>query len=218
MEGFTLVETMVAIGFFSLLSLAIFSTITSANAILRMQTLNAGINQGGMQLLRSLAREIAESSPVADQSHLSVTSDPNPNPDYPPYSNVRFQVPIDLDGDGDLVDTADPTEALTQLVKWGAYRFVRTPQAQSWLNGWVRYRVVNGQLLREILESSNGAILATDIIVLEDALEFNITQVSTNRYGIVLTIGKQDTIGQKGPTARTYQTTFDGDVMLRNGG
>jgi hypothetical protein len=159
-----------------------------------------------MQLLRSIGREIQESSPVADQSHLILTTaDGN--------SIATFQIPVDWDLDGDVVQSA-----LTQTVEWGAYRFVRTPQAQSWLNGWVRYRVVNGQLLREILPSSNGAILATDIIVPEDVLEFHITQVSPNRYGIVLTIEKKDTIGQKGHSVRTYQTMFDGDVMLRNGG
>jgi hypothetical protein len=198
---------MVAVGFFSLLSLAIFSTITSANAILRMQTLNADINQGGMQMLRSIGREILEGNPAADQSHLILTTDANGN------SIVTFQVPVDWDADGDVVQNT-----LTQTVEWGAYRFVRTPEAQSWLNGWVRYRVVNGQLLREILESSNGAVLASDSIIPRDALAFQITPASAKRYDILLTIGKQDAIGQKGTFVRTYQTTFDADVMIRNGG
>lgn len=206
-KGFTLTETVIAVLFFSLLSFALFSTISSANSILRMQTLNAGINQGGMQLLRSIGREILESSPVADQSHLILTADAVAN------SIATFQVPVDWDNDGDVVQNA-----LSQAVEWGAYRFVREPQRQSWLNGWVRYSVVNSRLLREVLASSNGAALATDIIVPRDVLEFQITQISTRRYSIVLTIGKIDAIGQKGADARTYQTTFDGNVLLRNGG
>lgn len=207
-RGFTLAEIAIAVLFFSLLSLAIFSTISSANTILRMQTLNASINQGGMQMLRSIGREILESSPVADQSHLIP-----PALDINNNSIVTFQVPVDWDNDGDVVQSA-----LTQNVEWGAYRSVREPQEQSWLNGWVRYRVVNNRLLREILDSSDGVVLATDIIVPRDVLEFRVTQISARRYSIVLRIGKTDSIGQKGANARTYQTTFDGNVMLRNGG
>jgi hypothetical protein len=94
----------------------------------------------------------------------------------------------------------------------------RDEVTRSWLNGWVRYRVLNRQLLREILQSANGTVLATDIIVPADVTAFQITQVSTNRYRIALTIAKADTIGQKGATARTFQTTFGGNILLRNGG
>lgn len=206
--GFTLADVVIATLFFSLLALALFSTISSANIILRMQTLNAGINQGGMQLLRSIGREILESSPAPDQSHLiPPVLDANNN------SIITFQVPVDWDNDEDVVQTT-----LTQTVEWGAYRVVREPQNQSWLNGWVRYRVVNGQLLREILTAANGTVLATDIIVPQDVLKFEISQISAKRYSILLTIGKADLIGQKGADARTYQTTFNGNVMLRNGG
>lgn len=205
-RGVTLIEIMIASAFFSLLSFALFSTISSAGTILQMQTLSAGINQGGMQLLRSIGREIAESSPVADQSHLILATDASSN------SVVTFQVPTDWDNDGDVVQST-----LSQTVEWGAYRSVREPQQQSWQNGWVRYRVVNGQLLREVLNSSNGTVLATDILVPRDVLSFQITLVN-RRVSIVLTIRKTDTVGQKGANARTYQATFDGDVLLRNGG
>jgi type II secretory pathway component PulJ len=205
-RGVTLIEIMIASMFFSLLSFALFSTITSAGTILQMQTLSAGINQGGMQLLRSIGREIAESSPVADQSHLILATDASGN------SIATFQVPVDWDNDGDVVQSV-----LTQTLEWGAYRSVREPQQQSWLNGWVRYRVVNGQLLREVLTSSSGTVLATDILVPRDVLTFRATLVS-RRISIILTIRKTDTIGQKGANARTYQATFDGDVLLRNGG
>lgn len=205
-RGFTLAEVVIASVFLSLLSFAVFASISSANTILQMQTLNAGINQGGMQLIRSISREIAESSPVADNSHLVLSTDAALN------SIVRFQVPVDWDGDNDVVQNA-----LNPAVEWGAYRFVREPQQQSWLNGWVRYRVVNNQLLREILQTANGAILTTDIIVPRDVLAFQVT-LNSNRVTIILTIRKSDTIGQKGSQIRTYQTTFDQDVFLRNGG
>jgi type II secretory pathway component PulJ len=205
-QGLTLIEVIIASMFFSLLSLALFAAISSASNILQMQTLNAGINQGGMQLIRSISREIAESSPVADQSHLIITTDASAN------NVVTFQVPVDWDNDGDVVQ-----DALSPVVEWGAYRFVREPQQQSWLNYWVRYRVVNNQLLREILPSSNGEVLATDVIVPDSVLAFTVT-LNNRRAVILLTIRKTDTVGQKGANARTYQTTFDGDVLLRNGG
>lgn len=207
-RGFTLAEVVIAAAFFSLLSLAIFSTVSSASTILQMQILHAGINQGGTQMLRSIAREIAESSPIADQSHLIL---PIPT-DASNNSIVTFQVPVDWDGDTDVVQNA-----LSPTVEWGAYRYVRKPLQQSWLNGWVRYRVSNSQLLREVLTSSNGTVLATDIIVPSDVMLFNVT-LNNRRVSILLTLRKTDTINQKGATARTYQTTFDGDVLLRNGG
>lgn len=205
-RGFTLAEVIIASAFFSLLSLAVFSTISSASTILQMQILHAGINQGGTQMLRSIGREIAESSPVADQSHLLLTTDVSNN------STVTFQVPVDWDADGDVVQNA-----ITQTVEWGAYRSVREPLQQSWLNGWVRYRVVNNQLLREVLTSSNGTVLATDILIPRDVLLFNVT-LNNRRVSILLTLRKTDTVNQKGANARTYQVTFDGDVLLRNGG
>jgi type II secretory pathway component PulJ len=207
-RGFSLAEAAVAVAFFSLLGLCVFAAIMSANNIFRTQALNADANQSGMQLIRSIAREIAESSPLTDQSHFILSP-----PDADNNNSVQFQVPVDWDNDGDVV-----TSSLTQTTEWGAYRVVREPQEQSWLNGWVQYRVENNQLLREILESSNGAVLATDIIIADDVTGFQITQVSTRRYGISLTVEKQDTIGQKGATPRTYETTFGGDVLLRNEG
>lgn len=206
-RGFTLMEVVIAIAFFSLLGFALFATLSSANNIFQMQTLNAGINQGGMQLIRSIGREIAESSPIADQSHLIITADASAN------SVVTFQVPVDWDNDGDVVQGT-----LNPIVDWGAYRFIRKPQLQSWLNYWVRYRVLDNQLLREILPSSNGNPTITDIIVPGDVLTFQVTSISTRRYNIILTLRKTDAIGQRGANARTYQTTFDGDTLLRNGG
>ncbi|MDD5227151.1 MAG: hypothetical protein PHV97_08240 [Candidatus Omnitrophica bacterium] len=210
-RGFTLVEITMAVVFFSLLSLAIFSTVSSASNIMQMQSLHASINQGGTQMLRSIAREIAESSPVADQSHLvlPIPADANGN------SIVTFQVPVDWDSDNDVVQST-----LTQSVEWGARPFVNTPSSQSWngLNGWIRYRVENNQLLREILTASNGSVLATDIIIPGNVSAFQVTQTSTRRYTLLLTLSKTDAVNQKGATARTYQTTFDGDVLLRNGG
>ena len=212
MRGFTLVEISMAVVFFSLLSLAIFSTVSAASTILQMQTLHASINQGGTQMLRSIAREIAESSPVTDQSHLVL---PIPT-DAAGNNIVTFQVPVDFDNDTDIVEST-----LNQTVEWGARPFVGAPSDLSWtgLGGWIRYRVVNNQLLREILTSSVGTVLATDIIIPRDVLAFRVvqTRASTRRYTILLTLRKTDTINQKGATAQTYQTTFDGDVLLRNG-
>jgi len=206
--GFTLAETVIACMFFSLLFFAMFATVSASNSIFQMQSLNAEINKGGMQLIRSIAREIAESSPATDQSHLI-----SPIPaDISNNSIVTFQIPVDWDNDGDVVQ-----DDLTQTVEWGAYRFVRGTQQQSWLDGWVRYRVFGDQLLREVLDSANGTILATDVIVPQGVSAFQVTLVS-RRVSVLLTIRKTDLLGQKGPIARTYQTTFNGKTFLRNGG
>lgn len=206
--GFTLGEVIIAVAFFSLLSFALFAVLMSANNIFRMQALNASANQSGMQLIRSIARELAESSPIADQSHFILAA-----ADADGNNSVQFQVPVDWDNDGDVVQNS-----LTQTTEWGAYRVVREPEQQSWLNGWVQYRVENQQLLREVLEAVNGNVLATDVLVAADVTGFQITQVSTNRYRVALTVEKADTVGQKGSTPRIYQTIFGGNVLLRNGG
>lgn len=204
-QGFTLSEILITVIFLALLGMALFSTLSSANTILQTQVLRASIDQGGMQLFRSMAREIAESSPAADQSHLILATDVGGN------SVVTFQVPVDWDGDGDVVQNN-----LTQVVEWGAYRFVREPQGQSWLNGWVRYRVLNNQLIREVMTSSTGGVQATDVIIPDDVLSFQVTR-NVSRLNIRLILRKTDTIGQKGSLARNFQATFDMNVFVRNG-
>ena len=119
---------------------------------------------------------------------------------------------MDWDNDGDVVDNS-----INQAVEWGAYRFVRGTQQQSWLNGWVRYSVVAGQLLRQILNPTMDTVLATDVVVPQDVSAFQVT-LASHRVSIVLKIKKTDVIGQRGANARTYQTTFDEDTLLRNGG
>lgn len=205
-RGITLTETIMASSLFSFLFLALFTTLSSSGNLLRMQVLHSSINQSGMQLLRSIHREIAESSPVADESHLTLTRDANNN------SIVTFQVPVDWDNDGDVVQ-----DNLTQVVEWGAYRFVREPQQQSWLNGWVRYRVLNEQLLREILTSPTGVPVITDVLVPADVQAFQVT-LSGRRVSVLLTVNRTDTVLERGTNARTYQTTFNGNVFVRNGG
>ena len=191
---------------FSLLFLALYSPIASAGNMLRMQLLNSGINQSGLQILRSIHREIAESDPTTDGSHWI--------PDWDAKNNsiITFQVPVDFDKDGDVVQSS-----LTQTVEWGAYRFVRDPTQNSWLDGWVRYRMLNDQLLREILTSANGTPVVTEVLIARDVQEFKVFP-DGHRASIFLTVKKSDTLGQKGAATRTYETTFKGDVTVRNGG
>lgn len=204
-RGITLVETVMASVLFSFLFLALYSTLSSAGNILRMQLLNSGINQNGMQVLRSIHREIAESDPNTDENHWILGSDAKGN------NTITFQVPVDWDNDKDVVQ-----DTLTQPVEWGAYRFMRDATQQSWLDGWVRYRMLNDQLVREVLTSANGTPVVTEVLIPRDVQAFKVS-LDDPRVSILLTVKKSDVIGQKGTATRTYETTFKGNVTVRNG-
>src|SRR3990167_6088309 len=116
---------------FSVVLLALFTTMMMAHAIFRTTDLYSQMNHDTMQVLRSISLEIGQTSPNTTPSHLSITTDGNGD------SAVRFQIPVDWDNDGD----AD-TGGLNPAVEWGAYDQAGQKQ-NGRLGAWVQYSVTN---------------------------------------------------------------------------
>ena len=181
----------------------LFSTLSASETVFRTQGVNTDLNQGAMQMLRYIGREIGEGNPTLANNRLTLTTDANGD------SVITFQVPVDWDQDGDIL-----VDGTTNTVEWGAYRFVNEPGGVGWLNRWTRYRVLNNQLLREILNTDGISINSSDVIIGSDVQAFNVSQIN-EKMQINLTLRDSDDMGQSG-TARAFQTTFTVETLLRN--
>ena len=200
--GFTLVELMVYIALFPTIFLAIFSTLDMANVIFHTNDAFSRLNQNAMQTLRYISREIGQTSPNVNPSHLNIAVDGAGN------SVVRFQIPVDWDNDGDAV-----TGTLDPAVEWGNYDEAGQVQTGR-LGGWARYSVVNNQLIREVLDATLTPVANLSHVVANDVQNFTVNQAQ-NTMVTSLTVQVADTVGQAG-TARNLQMTFSSNTILRN--
>lgn len=204
-SGFTMVELMISIFISTLVLFSVFYILILANQIFRTNDLYSRLNQDGMQSLRSISREVGQTSPNTAPSHLNITTDGSGN------SVIRFQIPVDWDNDGD----AD-TGGLNPQAEWGVYD--QAGQTTSGrLNGWARYSVTNGQLLREVLDSSLNVVGGiTPKVISSNVQSFTVTRSSSN-LTMNLTVRVFDTIGRKSSiNQRQFSQTFTTRTLLRN--
>ena len=204
-QGFTLVELMISMFVSTLVLFSVFFILTMANTIFRSNDIYSRLNQDAMQTLRSISREVGQTSPNNAPSHLNITTDGNGN------SIIRFQIPVDWDNDGD----AD-TGGLNPQAEWGIYdQVVQTTGGR--LNGWARYTVTNNQLMREVLDNSLAVIGGTTTKVIAHNIQsFTVVKVSSS-LAMNLTLRASDVISQKsGSSQRQFQATFTTTTLLRN--
>ena len=90
-----------------------------------------------------------------DPTGFLLTAEDPTNPRTSGNSDVRFQIPVDWDGDNDAV-----TSAMNPAVEWGIYDTANL-KANGRLNGWARYYVQTNQLYREILDSGLATVAGT---------------------------------------------------------
>ncbi len=199
-RGFTLVELMMLTILMPFLAFSIYSIMTMASTVLRTTDTYARLNQGAMQTLRYISREIGQSSPNMSPSHLSITT-------VSGNSVVRFQIPVDWDNDGDVV-----TASSNPSVEWGAYDEANQ-KVSGRLNAWVRYSVSSNQLIREVLDSSLNPISGLSRVVASNVQTFTVTQ-SINTLSMNITL--QNNANVQGGTMRTFQTAFNSNTLLRN--
>ena len=201
-NGFTLVEVTIVSVLLSLLLISFYTVLEMAYIIFRTDNVYQDLNNSAMQTLRYISREIGESSPVQTPSHMNITTDGNNN------SVVRFQIPVDWDNDGDVIqdNTSDVTE-------WGAYDQLAQYNTGR-LGGWIRYSVVNNQLKRDVLDAVFNPVGGLSRVVANNVQNFTVAQ-SQNILSMNLTLQKVDVIGQQG-RARTIQSTFANQTLLRN--
>ena len=205
-KGMTVVELLVAAFLFSIFSLTLFAVFNLSNIIIRTNDVHTRLTFDGMQVLRSVDREIRQTSYTTDR--LVITTDGNSN------SVVRFQVPVDYDDDGDVVSSS-----LTKSVEWGAYDNAQDTTKGTYgnnpLNRWTRYSVTNGQLIRDVLDATLTAVSSLSRVMANDVQSFTVTQASTTILTITINFSAQDKAGQSG-SARTIQSSFTNKTILRN--
>ena len=210
--GFTLIEILFAIIILPILFMSLYSSLEASNVIFRTNGVFSGLNQNAMQTLRTISREVGQTSPNASPRHLTVVRDANNN------SVVTFQIPVDCDNDGDVVagEGASCVQNLNndKYVEWGAYDEAGQTQ-NGRLNAWTRYSVVNGQLLREVLDAGLNPIGGGLRRVVSNSVQsFNVTQ-NVEVLNMTLNLRATDNVGQMGG-ARNFQTTFTSQTILRN--
>ncbi len=202
-RGFTLLELMVGVAISSVLLYCVFLVMTMSETIFRSNDLFSQLDQGNMQVLRSINREISQTSPNAAPAHLVITTSGSNN-------IVRFQIPVDWDNDGD----AD-TGGLNPQTEWGAYD---NPGETSngRLNAWVRYSVnSSNQLIREVLDSSLNTISGLSQVISNNVQTFTVTKSSSN-VTMNLSLRASDNIGKKGSQVRNFDSTVNAKTLLRN--
>ena len=231
-KGFTLVETLMVGVLMPIIFLSLYSVIDMANVIFRTSNVYARLNTDAMQTLRSISREVGQSSPLANPSHLNIT------PDGAGNSILRFQIPVDWDNDGDAV-----TGGFNPATEWGAYEDAghsrachtnccpdtlsvancgglpwcstcTTPQRNEIVGRWVRYSIANNQLRREVLTAGFAPIQGMQKVVANDVQTFTVVQ-NGNTLQMNLTLRATEDVGQAGQS-RDQSLTFSTRSLLRN--
>ena len=203
-KGFVLVELMVGLFIFSMIISTLYSILLLSNVLMRTHEVRARISSDGLQVLRTINRELCQTSYTTDR--LVISTDGNGN------SVVRFQIPVDYDNDGDVV-----TSNLTKSIEWGAYDNngdVQKGTGQSPLNRWARYSVSNGQLVRDVLDATLTAVGGLTKVISNDVQSFTATQ-NSKTISLNITLSVSDQVGQSG-MQRTLQGTFTYSTYLRN--
>jgi hypothetical protein len=202
-RGFTLVETVFSTLLLPLLFFSLYTVVDMANVIYNTNTIFAGLNQNTMQILRSIAREAGQTSPLVDPAHLTITADGGGN------SILTFQIPVDWDNDGDVV-----SGTLNPQTEWGAYSDTAT-FTDGVLNGWVRYQIDDeNRLVRQLLDENEILVDGSQRVIANNVETF--TAVRTQDVlDMSLSLTAQDSIGRHGQ-AQDYEWSFSSSTYLRN--
>ena len=205
-KGALLVEIMLTVALFTILSMSIAAMLLVSGVLYRTNDAHARLNENVMKTLHYIEREIRETSTTSTRLVFN-----GANCD----GVVCFQIPVDFDDDDDV--TLDNTDSPSQ---WGAYDYAGQVKVDNAaIEGrWVRYSVNNKQLIRDVLvgpdsDSAADPILTT--VVANNVEAFNITQPNNNSITINITLEAKDNIGQAG-AERSWQTSFSHSLYLRN--
>lgn len=204
-NGFSLMDLVMVIGLLPLLVAALFSTAQAAGNSLRAQSVVQVLNHDGMQMLRSITRELSQSNPISGDGQLVIT-------DGSPNDEVRFRVPVDWDNDGDVTGSAE------DVFEWGATAPSNTTAGTwaIWQNYWIQYRVVSGTLYREVLNTALTPVSGYQFAIAKNINSFAVTQ-NANLITVTVSFTEQDKVGQMGQS-RNYTQTYvlTTQTMMRN--
>ncbi len=207
-RGFTLMELTFSVALFSILGLVLFGILNASNQIFYATDIYAHQNDGAMQVLRSIGKELSETSSLVSPSHFAVTGGIDSS------DVVTFQVPVDYDNDGDVV-----TSSMNPAVEWGSYDEVGQTSDGD-LGGYIRYQLENSpneaegnRLVRQVLDSSHNEVAGLEKILATNVDDFQVVQDTSdsNRYTIQLQLEQQDPVKEA-----NYQSSFEHVIYLRN--
>lgn len=201
-KGFTLAELMVVVMLLPLLFFSVYGSLRMANIVFHTNNAYSKLNQSAIQTLRYIIREVGQTSPNMVPSHLNITTT-NGN------SDIRFQIPVDHDGDNDVV-----TSDMNPAVEWGVYD-VANLKENGRLNGWARYYVQSNQLIREVLTNGLSVVNGSTTVVANDVQAFTVTR-SVNVLSLSITMQTTESSSTGGNTPRTFQTSMSSQTILRN--
>lgn len=189
-----MIDLIMAIGIFPILMAVLIATAQASGDAMRSQVSVAALNHSGQQMLRSIARELSQSDPIDGDGQFLIT-------DGTPYDSVRFRVPVDHDGDGDVIGATE------DAFEWGATAPASDGSGwTAWQNYWIRYQVTGTTLYREVLDSGYTAVAGYQFPVAKNLTSFSVTK-NSNLVTITATFQEQDQVGQFGQ-ARSYSQTY----------
>lgn len=194
-KGLSLVDLIMTAAIMPILFAVLIATAQASGDAMRAQVSVAALNHSGQQMLRSIARELSQSDPIDGDGQFFIT-------DGTPFDSVRFRVPVDHDGDGDV------TGATEDAFEWGATAPSNaTPGTwAAWQNYWIRYQVTGTTLYREVLDAALAPVSGYQFPVAKNLVSFSVTK-NSNLVTVSATFQEQDRVGQFGQ-ARNYSQTY----------
>lgn len=189
--GFTLVELMVVGLIFTLISLAIFGVLSVGRQSWCTGSTQVQLQQETRKAMDWMVKGLRESG----STHANITES---------GSIITFQVPVDQDNDGDVLDSSSDVE-------WGAEGNL----------GWsIEYSLSNEQILRKVFNNADPRVEQTSKVLANNIRSDNpppnalmfIGSPGVNPTGISIEV----TAEKDAVPGRTMQSTLNSQVTLRN--
>lgn len=123
-EGFTLIEALVALGLFAILSSVLLSVVMNGASMLTGTRQTTDLNEESRQLLNRISREVREAS--------YITGAVNPGGStYSPTADASLTFEVDFNGNGVIEPTNSDPERLTYKYEYGAKRVLLQTATQT---------------------------------------------------------------------------------------
>lgn len=202
-RGLTFVELMFVSLLLPILGFVLFGVLAGSNQISRTNDVYTSHNDAAMAILRSISREVGQSSSLVANPRLVIGTGVGGT------STIRFQIPVDWDNDGDVV-----TAASNPATEWGAYTEPGQTMSGN-LGYWISYQLSSDgsndyHLQRKILDAA-----LTEVADTTKTLANNVQTFTVSRSGSVLTLTM--TVQKQEPVSgRTITGSFTQRVLLRN--
>ncbi|OGW80108.1 MAG: hypothetical protein A2Z83_08710 [Omnitrophica bacterium GWA2_52_8] len=201
-RGFTLMEMLFVAALLPMLFIAMYGVTRVAQDLFHTNNVYGQLNASSIAALRFIGEEIAQTNPLAGAQRIAIAQDANGN------DVVRFQIPVDWDNDGDAVDAA-----MNPKTEWGAY--LQLGQAQNGVLGaWVRYRLDQTQLKRDVVDVNFNPLPDTETLVANQITNFNVVQ-NGNYVTMNMSLTGTNEVGRQAQ-AETLTETLQVNTLLRN--